>query len=198
MQGTFMHTVGRRVLWTVTGLVILAMLAACGGDGDGDAASDSGGAETGTTTPASAAAAETPAPTTVPQSTDESEQIAQRANTKTISEATFGPENETIVGDQPPAGASMSGDDAQEAVLAYLRDHRSSSCRSLARQPGWFRKYFGGDEWQVALSPALESAPSINPFRLEGEEAVGVQQPRIWKLAESSGEIVMIQGNPPC
>ena len=92
----------------------------------------------------------------------------------------------------------MSGDQAQDALLEYLRDHRSSSCRSLARQPGWFRKYFGDGEWQVALSPALESAPSINPFRLEGERAVGVQQPRYWQLTESTGEIVMIRGNPPC
>ena len=170
---------------------MLAMLTACGGSEES--------ADTGAAAPAAAATgAEEAAPTTVPQSSDEAAQIAERANTKTISEATFGPNNEEIAGDQPPAGAQMSGDDAQEAVVQYLRDHRSSSCRSLARQPGWFRKWFGDGQWQVALSPALESAPSINPFRLEGEAAVGVQQPRYWQLTESSGEIVMIRGNPPC
>jgi hypothetical protein len=175
-------------------LAILAVLTVCGGDDDGS----DGSAETGTAAPATQAAAENVTPTAVPQSSDETAQITERSTTKTISEATFGPDNESIAGDQPPAGAEMSGDQAQVAVLEYLKAHRSSSCRSLARQPGWFRKYFGDDEWQVALSPALENAPSINPFRLEGEEAVGVQQPRIWKLAESTGEIAMIQGNPPC
>ena len=194
MQADLTPNLVRRGLWAAVALAVLAALTVCGGNDDGS----EGSAETGTTTPASEAAAQIPTPTAVPQSSDESAQIAQRANTKTISEATFGPDNESIDGAQPPAGAEMSGDQAQEAVLEYLREHRSSSCRSLARQPGWFRKYFGDDEWQVALSPALESAPSINPFRLEGEEAVGVQQPRIWKLTESTGEIAMIQGNPPC
>ena len=194
MQADLTPNLVRRALWAAVALAILAVLTVCGGDDDGS----DGSAETGTAAPATQAAAENVAPTAIPQSSDETEQITERANTKTISEATFGPDNESIAGAQPPAGAEMSGDQAQVAVLEYLRAHRSSSCRSLARQPGWFRKFFGDDEWQVALSPALESAPSINPFRLEGEQAVGVQQPRIWKLTESTGDIVMIQGNPPC
>lgn len=198
MRGTPIHTALRRAPWAAAGLVILTLLVACGGSDAAEPGTDAAAATT--TAPAAAeTAADQPSAAATPQrSGDESEQIERRANTKTISEATFGPDNETIVGDQPPAGAQMSGDQAQEAVVEYLREHRSSSCRSLARQPGWFRKYFGNDEWQVALSPALENAPSINPFRLEGESAVGVQEPRVWKLTESTGDIAMIRGNPPC
>ena len=196
MPGTPMHTAVRRALWVATGLVTLAMLVACGGSDDGDASA----AGTGTQTAAAGApaATETSAAATPVRSGDESEQIARRANTRTTIEATFGPDNSPIAADEVPAGAQMTGDATQDAVLEYLKAHSSYSCRSLARQPGWFRKYFGDGEWQVALSPALENAPSINPFQLEGERAVGVQEPRYWSVTEATGEIVMIRGNPPC
>ena len=97
-----------------------------------------------------------------------------------------------------PEGATLTGDEAMEAVRSYLREHKTSLCRTFSRTKGWHNEFQGDGVWLVAFSPQTYDYRGPFPFDEALREGVGIQDARIWRYEESTQSIEMIEGLPKC
>jgi hypothetical protein len=90
-----------------------------------------------------------------------------------------------------PEGATISGNQAIEAVQNYLENHKLAFCKARANEPGWLTKYFGSGTWEVALSA------DYDPWGVDSGR--GAVKPRIWRIENDSAlEVVSLNENWPC
>lgn len=162
--------------YVVASLLIAALaMTACGG-----------AEETGTDAAAAATTADTAA-TAEPESTPFFKSTVLQNLEKPTPEAGFIPE-----------GATITGDEAMDAVRGYLREHKTSLCRTFSRTKGWHNEFQGDSIWLVAFSPQTYDYRGPFPFDKALREGVGIQDSRIWSYNESTQTIEMIEGLPKC
>ena len=97
-----------------------------------------------------------------------------------------------------PEGATLTGDEAMDAVRGYLREHKSSLCRTFSRTKGWHNEFQGDGVWLVAFSPQTYDYRGPFPFDKALRESVGIQDTRMWRYEESTQSVEMIEGLPKC
>ena len=162
----------------VTLLFLFALaLAACGGSEEAD------------TAPAAASTTATAA-----ESTDAEPQVTPTFRSAVLQQL----EKPTPEPGFIPEGATLTGDEAMEAVRSYLREHKTSLCRTFSRTKGWHNEFQGDGVWLVAFSPQTYDYRGPFPFDEALREGVGIQDARIWRYEESTQSIEMIEGLPKC